>query len=818
MTLCEQIERELSETGLTQAKHQAHIDSCPHCQQLISDLRQLDAQLDQLPSYDAPAEVIAKTLKALGQTPSDNKPVSFTSQRRWAAGLAAAALIFAVIGLDPMTYYQRFIPTSLPLSEPTFKDEAVVSTPRLADREYAPASLEEESAPAPPITTNEQFTFNQPADSPARPEAKRERRMLPQSSVSSLDQDGLSSRASEQTIAELDTLAPSSGAYYASNDAVASEPEPALPQTKAPSIDGRVMGGFGGRTDSQAAAKPDAVLGNSGALNEGLERRKRDQAAPKPSPMKAPAEPGKKIAPASMIPALSSAQEFLRQRESLENLNVQPATGYWANTYIPGDPILRRLHAQLSNWQRPPQARLEQQVSANRQPFDPPENAAIGLYLHADKKAIAAPSRVRLQVGLKGALRRAGQRPAMSIGIVLDLRGTDYASDGPTLRAVLEALVQAKQAGDQFSLTIAGPAGGLMLPPEQFRHGPLSVNLSRLLLEPPATEPAINLTTALEIAAAQVASSDDPDAPLGSSMLLLIATAPINSELAELERIAHTNAVAGIALSALNVGSEPATLQRLVLAGQGSLRAVNAPDQAKAVIEQELFSASRAVARALRLRIRLAPGVKLVDILGSYRLDDPAAQRVREAEQSIDQRLARNLGIQTDRGEDEEGIQIVIPQFHAAAEHVIVLDVLAPGAGPVADVRLRYKDLVYARNNSASAQLSLANGVQPLGPLERNVIKNELSLRLTQTLQSAAKHITQQQHQTALAALTQMQQLLQELRQSFPAWRNDAELLADEQLLADYARAINSRTETTGLSASLRYAAYRRLLGETLSE
>ena len=850
MSLCDDIEQRLTEDGLdslTQDEQQRHIDNCPRCQNMIAGLKQLEASLSQLPVYDAPGKLLSKTQSAVARTESPTKQQGLQTQRRWAAGLGMAAVILAVIGLDPMTHYQQFVPSPLSLSEPALDAEGFVTAPGLDDSLHA---------------NQEPLELNRPDVAAPEPEekAKRERssstarQLRPDSELSPVDQDGLSSQPSGQAAitssfaqqnAQLATrrteqAAGSGGAFADSSrdaqpkqrelsqmyyrDAIVGgelagpdEPEPLITQTETQII-GRLEGRLGGRAD----AKPDVPGAGDYRAGEDKEHHSAPAQSKRPMPQDAAeAANGKKPTPASIAPMLSSAQAFLRQRESLENLSFQPATGYWANTYIPGDPVLRRLQAQLSGWGRPFEARLEQHISANRQPFDPPENAAIALYLHADKKAIDGPSRLRLQVGLKGALRRAGQRPALNIGVVLDLRGADRARYGPSIRAVLNALAQAKQAGDRFSLTVAGPAGGLILPPEQFRHGPLSLSLSRLLLEPPPPGQPSSLAEAFEQAGEQVAVGDDPDAPLGSSMLLLIATAPINAELAELERIAHANALAGIQLSALTVGaySEPSALQTLVLAGQGNLRSLSAPDQAKAVIEQELFSSSRAVARALRLRIRLAPEVKLIDILGSYRLDDPAAQRVREAEQSIDQRLARNLGIQADRGEDEEGLQIIIPQFHAEAEHVILLDVVVPGAGPVADVRLRYKDLVYARNNSASAQLTLAAGAQPPGPLERNVIKNQLAYLLTQALQQAAGLVAQNPPQ-ALAALAQMQVLLQELRQTFPAWRNDPELLADEQLLAGYTRAIKAigPAETPYLTASLRYAAYHKLLGEPLSE
>ena len=515
---------------------------------------------------------------------------------------------------------------------------------------------------------------------------------------------------------------------------------------------------------------------------------------------------------------------FLQQREKLTGLQFQDATGYWANTYIPGDPVMRQLETQLKQWNRTPlrtvsniDPALEQSITQYRQPFDPPQNTALALYLHADKAALAESNRLRVQVGLKGALRQGGRRPAMNIGVVADLRSANSHTLLPQIRALLLALMNAKQADDQFSLIIAGPGAGVVLTPEAFRYGPLTVALQALLTRP--NPGSTSLTQALQLASDSVRQDDDPTAPLGTSLVLLLATSPLAAEQQQLENIAHANAINGINLSAITLGTQTQLpeLQTLVLAGQGHLRNLAAADQAERIIDQELYASSRAVARALRLRIRLAPGVKLLNVIGSRRLAEPQAQRVREQEQSIDQRLARNLGIQADRGDDEEGIQIIIPHFYAADEHVILLDVVSEQAGPIADVSVRYKDLVNLRNGSNSAQLTLPSGSKPPGPLELNVLKNHVALTLAQAAQNASQLLAAGNHQQTMNILVTMQQILQSVRQEIPIWQNDLELINDEKLLASYAFLIRSgyvnhnQHMRQNLSASLRVAAHRKL-------
>ena len=43
-----------------------------------------------------------------------------------------------------------------------------------------------------------------------------------------------------------------------------------------------------------------------------------------------------------------AARHFLEERARVEGLYFQPARGYWANTYVPGDPVLRGLRSTLA--------------------------------------------------------------------------------------------------------------------------------------------------------------------------------------------------------------------------------------------------------------------------------------------------------------------------------------------------------------------------------------------------------------------------------------------------------------------------------------
>ena len=512
------------------------------------------------------------------------------------------------------------------------------------------------------------------------------------------------------------------------------------------------------------------------------------------------------------------AERFLARYENLDGLNYQPPTGYWANSYLPGDPAMRRLEAQLRS--QYPEA-LATTLERNTQPFDAPANSALGVYLHATQAYVDGPSRVQVQVGLQAAERQGGLRLPMNIAVVLDLAGTVDVSVARQVRALLMALNEQRQIGDRFSVTVAGVPGADVVQPDDYRHGTVTSFIERLVDGQLAGE-TLDLVDAFISAVDRLAADDDPNAVLGSSLVILVTADGIDPQTQNgLERLAHQSAIAGMSVSVVTLaGVNGSDLDAIALAGQGRLLALGTPADAAPLIDRELHSASRTVARAIRLRIQLTPGVRLVDVIGSVRLNELDAERVREAERSIDARLSRNWGIEADRGEDEDGIQIVIPGMAAGENHVVLLDVVVDGPGPVVDVRVRYKDLAQMSNGVARASLSLADAdtarhVQ--GPLERNVLKNLVAFETAEAARRAGRYLANGEAAAARAELTNALALIAGLRETVAGWESDAELLADEQRLTRFVSELDAG-QYDMLVAALEYAAYRKLLPATLNE
>jgi Ca-activated chloride channel family protein len=504
------------------------------------------------------------------------------------------------------------------------------------------------------------------------------------------------------------------------------------------------------------------------------------------------------------------ARAFLEERDRVAGLSFRPARGYWQNSYVPGDPALRLLQARLADWSagghalsRPPDRLL-----------DAPADAALGLTLRSDRAALDGPSRALVQVGLQAGPRASGRRPSMNVALVLDLDRALPVDAAASFRALATAFARARRAGDHFSLVLAGCPEPVVLPPGDLRHGPVAVAVDEQLGSTPSGPR--DLSAALAAAIERVGNSDDSDAPLGSSAILFATARALGSEAESLSRLAHRSALAGIPVTAVGIGPGVALrgIDRLALAGQGSRRLLDTPADAASLLDRELAASSRAVARAVRLRIRLAPGVKLVDIVGSRPLGEVQAQRVRDAERSVDLRLARSLGIEADRGEDEDGIQIVIPTFYAGDSHAVLLDVVAPGPGPIAEVAALYKDVAFLRNGVARASLSLPRRAEA-GPLHGGVLASLLAARLSEELTRAASLVGAGQTRAAAEVLRAARRLRVGLGSVRPDLAGDRGIARDVAMLDDYLATLDAGTLPARLADSLRCAGRLKVIEPT---
>lgn len=418
--------------------------------------------------------------------------------------------------------------------------------------------------------------------------------------------------------------------------------------------------------------------------------------------------------------------------DALAGLRFHPRTGAWANTYLPGDPAWRDLARTVT---RAPEARRLSDAAA---PFDArlrrPRRDALALTVRADRRQVDGASRVRMQVGIAAAAGRT-RRPTLRTVVVIDAREAD-AVPAAEVEAVLTALSQARSTGDQVGVIVAGESGGVLRAPAELRLGEARVLAREVHTDGRA---AMSLEHAYR-EAVTLAGALEADAPLGSGLVLVVSPRLAGGE--ALVPTARAGALAGVTSSvlALRTPGADATLESFALAGHGRRWFVGARP-ADEVLRDEVAAASRSVARALRLEVVLAPGTRLVDVVGSRPLAAPQEATLRRAEQAIDRQLAAQLGIGADRGADAEGLRVYLPVFLSGDTHTMIFDLVVDGPGEVADVRLRYKDLLALGNREARESLQLGRGDGAPGPAERLVRGDLATQRLALALESAGRDL-----------------------------------------------------------------------------
>ena len=534
-------------------------------------------------------------------------------------------------------------------------------------------------------------------------------------------------------------------------------------------------------------------------------------------------------------------QQILLKEPLSKNLTFKDPSGYWKNTYIPGDHKLHVLKSKLLKLKKhtlffSSDLQLENNAHQYHQPFDNPKNAALAVYMSSSQKSVEKPERIIVQVGITGTSGHSRTRPPINLSVVLDLREKINITNVNLIKSLIKNLQNLKDINDNFSIVVAGKPGGLIVSAANFKSGPVIIALQNLFgtvdIENNYTNnnnnnqnqvnlnpKVLNLNQALKTAVKNVNSNCGENNPLGSSIVLLVTPNVLHNKLYTIETTAHQSAVNGIPISVVGTGKSINTeeLDRIALAGQGNHYFLSNTNDSKRIIEQELTAVSRVIARAIRLRIRLAPNVKLINVLGSAPLNELQSNRVRKAEQSIDLRVSKDTGIQADRGEDEDGIQIVIPAFYAGDSHVILLDVVAEKPGHIADVQMRYKDLVHLKNGITWSSLNLDRYNNEFTKIQLNVFKNLLAAGLSQVLINASNSLQDQNIQIAHTILKDYYNLLSNYNKKIEGLNEEKDFLADLVMINEYISLLNpERTNNRYiyryLAHSLHYAAYKKIL------
>jgi hypothetical protein len=420
-----------------------------------------------------------------------------------------------------------------------------------------------------------------------------------------------------------------------------------------------------------------------------------------------------------------------------------PRMFYFENTYLGGNAAFtRRLLALDARW--PGGDRPYARAAGPRQPFDAPPASGLGLTVNLDRGAYAGPGRVYLQIGLQGSPRYGWRRPPLDLVLVVDAAVLTQGREA--VDALAREALRRLEPTDRLAIVLAGDSPRLLLDLAAPRD--LRTALARTLDALPAqAEPGTPgaLGTAIRAAGERLRAGAGSEARIpGAQEVLVLARAADTDRVAPAAAAAHEIGLAGVITSVVRFdapGEAGLPFWDIAQAGQGNLRALPFGAPAAPMITAELADLSRVVARLIRVNVRLGAHTSAVRVLGSRMLDRDEVVRVKAREVAVDRNLSKTLGVRADRGEDDDGIQTVIPYFYGGDTHVMALELWVDGPGPVADVSLKYKDMVNLGNATARAGVSLSATPRAPTGAEAMVRRNIEAFQNAERLAQAAARV-----------------------------------------------------------------------------
>jgi Mg-chelatase subunit ChlD len=466
--------------------------------------------------------------------------------------------------------------------------------------------------------------------------------------------------------------------------------------------------------------------------------------------------------------------------------------------------------------------RLEAFSRNYSQAFPIPINTALGVTADTERaKIIQAGDKTFLQVGIQAMKGEAPKRPPLNVVLVLDCSGSMEAEGKlDAAKQAARQLITALHPTDIFSLVVFDDEAQVLLPARPMKDKRHASGVVSNIMPGGGT----NIFDGLRLGYREALKNVGRE---GVSRVLLLSDGEVTSgemDPAKFHQLAASNVDRDIQTTAVGLGISfnEDLMMSVAREGKGNYHFIKDGGDTQKVFATELDELTHIVAKAVKVRVRLADGIGLVRVMGAKALDAGQVRQVKEEERRIDRRVADELGIALNRQheKDEPGIKLLIPNFYRGDNHIVMMELSIPrgqGRRQIAEVTVKYKDLVSGANREAKAAAAVqytADRAEMIASINRNVKKNLLGFQTGEALTEAAALI--QQGRVA-EAVKKLDERMVVLGLAAREW-NDSDLEKDGHLLDRYKAVLAQMNRDTQLaygdlgqylSRSLTYNGYK---------
>lgn len=390
--------------------------------------------------------------------------------------------------------------------------------------------------------------------------------------------------------------------------------------------------------------------------------------------------------------------------EASEEAPIDP-NGRFATTYRPGGGHLAAFESAVARGIVPEGEReLVSDLGARYAPtLAKPTSKALAVETALERGKVApSGGPVHLRIALQSTEAHPAERPHLSVVVVLDVSGSMRGELISSARTAATALVDKLAPTDDFSLVTFSSEAEVRVRMGQVgaRRDAIKKTISEV-----AEGGGTNIGEGLRLGYEQAKDKSVPDD--AERVVMLLSDGRANDGITnqgELSGLALGAFQDGIQTSAFGLGTDydGPLMSSIANDGAGGYYYLRDPEQIPSALTTELDKRLDPVATAVEVRVRLKPGIELLDAYGSRRLNESEAARVRSIEVASDQQSEKRDHIKANRQNDQDGgMRFFIPAYARDESHAILLKLKLPegvGAKEIALCEVKYKDRVTKKN------------------------------------------------------------------------------------------------------------------------